>query len=137
RSGPDIQVRLAYFKLNGRIGALSKGLGARFGKARLLHAGPGLTSSPQVPAQRHGAEPVRTAVATEVLSIGFDGPLKSHLRPIFGAGDLRLCPGETLGEFGLPHFRTVLGGQAAVVCERGLWRRRAGLEWRRQLEGAI
>src|SRR5262249_43307815 len=137
RGGPDIQVRLAYFQLNRRIRTFSQGLGAGFGEAGLLYTGPRLASGPQVPTQRHGSKPVRTAVATETLAIGLKDALKKHLRPVRGAGDLCFGAGETLGEYGLPQFRTVLGRQTAVVFERGLRRRRAGLERRGQFEGAI
>ena len=63
--------------------------------------------------------------------------MKDDLRPVGGAGDLLLCVGEALGEFGLPHFRTVLSGQAAILFERSLGRRGSGFKRRRQLERAV
>src|SRR5262245_31231603 len=84
-----------------------------------------------------GGEPVRTAFTNEILPVGLDDPLKGDLRPVGGAGDLLLRPGKALGEFGLPHFRTVLSGQAAVLFQRAVRRADAELKRRRQLERAI
>src|SRR5690242_17435810 len=49
----EVQVRFAYFQLNRRIGVLPERLGTRYGKARLLLPGFGLTPVPQSPAQRN------------------------------------------------------------------------------------
>ena len=104
---------------------------------RLLHTGLGLAPVPQVPAKRSGSGPVRTTFTKKVLAVGLDGPLKGDLRPVGGARDLLLSVGEALSEFGLPHFRTILSGLAAVFFKRALGRFRAGLKRRRQLKPAI